>query len=193
MRKSNIGNLSKKFGDKTLKLRSYLTFTGKVRVNVGYKNVMYISGNRDKASGSRVETQTLPTLLGSPSFSSYPALSFRPHAMFTYLNLYWMCVIYIICVYAAMKRKIKNLIWFDLIWFIVQVWSESHHRGVSIRRLSSICPIHCWSYHPGYSTLEILCCYSKLSHMVPYTMFLFEWNRGLQRDVVYLGWRAHGA
>jgi hypothetical protein len=39
---------------------------------------------------------------GSPSFSSYPALSFRPHTMFVYINLYLMCVVYNMCLYSIL-------------------------------------------------------------------------------------------
>ncbi len=58
-------------------------------------------------------TEFANSIPDSPSFSSYPARSSRPHAMFAYVNLYWTCAIYIIYVYIAMKRKIKNLIWFN--------------------------------------------------------------------------------
>ncbi len=66
---------------------------------------------------------------GSPSFSSYPALSFRPHTMFASINLYLMCVIYNLCLYCDEKENKE----FDLIWFdfekrlqrLKQEWQES--------------------------------------------------------------------
>ncbi len=77
-----------------------------------------LHGNLDvywyKASGPRVETQSLPTLYPAVHpFYPIPHSTFRPHAKYVYSNQYLMCVINIgACL--AMKRKIKILIWFDL-------------------------------------------------------------------------------